>query len=175
MLEWFKSREADPTTTPEAPPNVPGRTGQAVEAMLGDAVLKLLLVMHRREHNPSSFPVDPGALNEWVVRRSTNTFTSTNGTTSSRVAVSSPRVCRRPRDTPTRTRRRSRRGLRGATATREAIFAPRERRCFQHSASNPRRSPSPGEDGESEDSGGAEGAKRPKVLKVPEGLKVPIR
>lgn len=73
MLEWFKSREADPTA-PAAPPNVPGRTGQAVEAMLGDAVLKLLLVMHRREHNPSSFPVDPGALNDWVVRRSTNTF-----------------------------------------------------------------------------------------------------
>ena len=73
MLEWFKSREVDPSA-PTAPPDVPGRTGQAIEAMLGDAVLKLLLVMHRREHNPSSFPVDPGVLNQWVVRRSTNNF-----------------------------------------------------------------------------------------------------
>ena len=43
MHEWFLSREADPTAPYPPPP--PGRGGQAVEAMIGDAVLKLLLVL----------------------------------------------------------------------------------------------------------------------------------
>ena len=48
MHEWFMSREADPTAPYPPPP--PGRGGQAVEAMLGDAVLKLLLVQHGVDH-----------------------------------------------------------------------------------------------------------------------------
>ena len=66
MHEWFMSREADPTAPYPPPP--PGRGGQAVEAMLGDAVLKLLLVQHgvdhhRPEKNGKDEP-DPGPLNQ---------------------------------------------------------------------------------------------------------------
>mmetsp|Transcript_8868 Transcript_8868/g.40288 ORF Transcript_8868/g.40288 Transcript_8868/m.40288 type:complete len:202 (-) Transcript_8868:1656-2261(-) len=76
MHEWFMSREADPTAPYPPPP--PGRGGQAVEAMLGDAVLKLLLVQHgvdhhRPEKNGKDEP-DPGPLNQWIVDRSTNKF-----------------------------------------------------------------------------------------------------
>ena len=167
MLEWFKSREADPTA-PAAPPNVPGRTGQAVEAMLGDAVLKLLLVMHRREHNPSSFPVDPGALNEWVVRRSTNTFLYHRHIDLSRrgeLPEGLPPPKGHANADPTafeawiaRVFRDARGDLR---ATGEAVFPAL--------GVEPATLAVPGEDAQSEDSGGAEGAEGAKEAEGVEG------
>lgn len=167
MLEWFKSREADPTA-PTAPPNVPGRTGQAVEAMLGDAVLKLLLVMHRREHNPSSFPVDPGALNEWVVRRSTNTFLYQRHNELSRrgkLPEGLPPPKGHANADPTafeawiaRVFRNARGDLR---TTGETVFPAL--------GVEPATLAVPGEDGQSEDSGGAEDAKDAESTEGAEG------
>ena len=143
---------------------------------------------YARRRRPSSSSSSCTAANTthrvfpWIPARSTSgscedpqTLSSTNSTTSSRVTVSSPRVCRRPRDTPTLTRRRSRRGSRG--------FSQRERRSSHHGrdgvSSTRRRTRDARRPGRRRPFGRLGRApktrKTPKVLKVPKGLKVPIR
>ena len=76
MLEWFRAREAD-ASAPRTPPCVPSEdraSHLAVDAMLGDAVLKLVLVDYFVAERAKPGDARPGALQNFVVSKSTNDF-----------------------------------------------------------------------------------------------------